>query len=170
MKRGFTLIELLVAIAIFFILTSFVVIKYWDNEGLRYLRGDAQMLTDDLQKIQNMALAGESVNDVLPDYYNLYFKSCESDCSYITFASTTDEVFEIATKNLKYASIDTGVSGEGEIMVAFRLPRGRMIIYTRGGTVDEAKINISDVSGKNNFCLQLNSISGRIGLISGDCI
>ena len=171
MKSGFTIIELLVSIAVFLILTSIIVVNYLGNNDLRYLRSDAQMLVDDIQNIQNMALTGESVDDILPDYYNIYFKTCTTNCTYNVFASTTDAIYPIVSnKQLKYSTIDTGIIGSGEIMVAFRLPRGRMIIYTRNGIIDEAAINISSAEKKNNFCLELNSISGRIGLMPGVCV
>lgn len=163
MKSGFTLIELLVAIAVFFILTSFVVVKYQGNNDLRYLRGDAQKIVDDLQKIQNMALTGELIGDFLPDSYELKFSACEADCEYVVFYSTINAQL----KKIDHASLNF-VGGFREAIVSFRSPRGRMFIYDDGGIeLDDLAINIYNKEG--SFCLKLNSVSGRIGLTPGQC-
>lgn len=180
MKSGFTLIELLVAIAVFFILTSFVVVKYQGNEDLRYLRNDVQALVDDLQKVQNMALTGESVGGYSPDSYRLVINDCTSDCGYEIFANGQDT--PLISKKLAHSVVsavkgDSVVISNAQISVVFRLPRGRMFIYNNYNFdapddnigLDTLAVNISNDDEKNNFCLQLNSISGRIGMLPGKC-
>jgi hypothetical protein len=127
-----------------------------------------------------MALTGESVGGFSPDSYRLVIKDCVSGCGYEIFAN--GQVTPLISKKLEHSVVsaikgDSVAISNAQISVVFRLPRGRMFIYNNydletpenNSGLDVLTANMSNDDGKNNFCLQLNSISGRIGMLPGKC-
>jgi len=163
-KRGFTLIELLVSIAIFSLLSSFVVANYQGNERTRKLKNQAELIVSGLEKAQNMAMTGQLTDNFTPVSYKFLIKNCQSSCSYqidAVFSGEAEEVL-VATTNLSDAQIKT--SSGSDLAVNFNLPRGRMII---GESSPWAWLEISN--GENTYCLKITAVSGRIDIKNGTC-
>ena len=165
MKRGFTLIELLVSIAIFSLLSTFVVANYNGNEKTKKLKNQAQLLVDGLQVAQNKALTGALADGATPIAYKLTIEPCENICNYTINAVLADSEtpeFLIEQKNLSGVSITT--KNNGDLNAEFSLPRGRMSLGEAGS---DSWVQLTN--GDNYFCVSLASVSGRIDLKSGRC-
>jgi len=158
-NRGFTLIELLVAIGIFTLLSSFMVVNYRDNETIRTLKNQAQETIAGMEKIQNMALTGESVNGASPASYQFSIAECAANCSYKLSAVFADHTDVISQTNLKSVSI------KGSLQADFSPPRGNMTISP--GNLSTAAFEIYNAQAA--YCVKVNSVSGRIDLVSGSC-
>jgi len=173
---GFTLIELLLAISLFMILSSFTIINYRTNEKVRELKNQAQLLVSGLQKIQNMALTGESVNGLTPLAYKFSIAECSENCSYglSAIVSSDLEVAEepISSSALKSVTISIAGNPPGGLAAKFSPPRGKMSLQSADGAPTayaDAAIEISNANHDGYFCVKLNSVSGRIDYISGQC-
>jgi prepilin-type N-terminal cleavage/methylation domain-containing protein len=162
-KFGFTLLELLIAISIFAILTSLVGISYRSNEKLRQLKDQSQIIVDGLQKAQNMALTGEAVTIdgdlVVPSSYIFNLNSCTNNCFYTVTAAGTSGSVELSKVELKNLSANTNLQAQ------FTPPRGKMAL---NGNQTEVKLQISNSVG-DDFCIKVNSISGRMDIASDEC-
>jgi len=158
------LIEMLIAISIFSLLSSFVVANYRTNEKAKRLKNQAQLIVSSLERTQNMALTGEAVAGIVPLGYHFKMTNCVNGCSYGIFAETVGESIPLFSGNL------TGLSGEtsdglGELLVSFSVPRGRMVLADEREEVS-LSLSVSD----NNYCVRINSVSGRIDSFSGECL
>lgn len=170
-RRGFTLIELMVAISIFTLLSSFTIINYRVNEKVRALKNQAQELVSGIQKIQNMALTGETVNSEVPIIYKFSLADCVDNCVYKLSAviSPTEETI-ISQTALKAVNINITPLASGGIVAEFAPPRGKMLLHAQNDPTETyadtaIEIKNSDVA----VCIRLNAISGRIDYISGAC-
>lgn len=164
MKRpGFTLIEILISISIFSLLSSFVVANYQANEKAKRLKNQAQLIVSGLERAQNMALTGEAVAGIVPLGYYFKMADCVSGCSYGIFAEAVDEDILVFSGNLAGLSAVTS-DNLGELLVSFSAPRGRMVLSDER---EEVSLALS-VSG-NDYCVRINSVSGRIDSFSGEC-
>jgi hypothetical protein len=109
-----------------------------------------------------MALTGEMVGGMIPQTYKFIISSCQSGCSYKLVAESNTETQLISEVKLAGASI--AVDPPNDFAVAFTLPRGKMILPN-----DLSSANIEVYNNQNSFCVNLNSVSGRIILANGDC-
>lgn len=173
---GFTLIELMLAISLFMILSSFTIINYRTNEKVRELKNQAQEVVSGLQKIQNMALTGETVNGKLPLSYKLSIAECSDDCSYKLSALVSSDPAEpeeiISTTALKSVTISIKNNPAGGLAVKFSPPRGKMALQSASdaeATYIDTEIEISNANHDGYFCVKLNTVSGRIDYSSGPC-
>ncbi|MBI5765718.1 type II secretion system protein [Candidatus Falkowbacteria bacterium] len=80
-KHGFTLIETIVVIAIMSIIFAFLFVNFRGRENNRELENNALLVLDGLKRLQTMALAGETINGISPQYYFLKISNCSSGCS-----------------------------------------------------------------------------------------
>jgi prepilin-type N-terminal cleavage/methylation domain-containing protein len=177
-KKGFTLMELLVAIAIFGILSTFMVANFSRNEQAKELKQQAEILVAGLQKVQNMALAGTLVSDKSPLYYRLVLWNCQSNCSYNLWASFSSSP-QIQIESILLNKINVEIKKTiplpvpNTLAVIFYPSRGNMRIDTAwmgGRNWDEVMIELTHVQNSVlKYCVTINSISGRIDLVSGAC-
>lgn len=162
--RGFTLIELLVAIGIFTLLSSFLVVNYRGNETIRTLKNQALEAVAGLQRAQNMSLTGETVGGGSPSSYAFAIADCAADCAYSLSAFFPDNSsLAISQAALKNAAVKT--FQPGGIRIDFSPPRGNMAISP--GNLNTAAFEIYNAQAA--YCVKLNSVSGRIDLVSGSC-
>lgn len=165
-RAGFTLIELLVAIAIFSSLSSYLVIKYSNNEKSRSLKNQSLEAIAGLEKVQNMALTGETIDSMTPMLYRFSIASCVESCSYklsVVWANLNEET--IIEKALPNVGIATGFAQP--LKVDFSPPRGKMLISVEGIPDDDIAFEIAN--DESAYCIQLNAVSGRIDSVSGAC-
>lgn len=164
MKRpGFTLIELLISISIFSLLSSFVVANYRSNEKAKRLKNQAQLIVSGLEKAQNMALTGELAGGIVPLSYYFKLEDCSGGCSYGIFAETTDEDIPVSSVSLSNLTAETS-DGLGQLLVNFTAPRGRMLLPE-----NREEVGLSLNNSDNDYCVRINSVSGRIDSFSGEC-
>lgn len=163
-ERGFTLIELLVAIGIFTLLSSFLVVKYRGNETIRTLKNQALEAVAGLQRAQNMSLTGETAGGGSPSNYVFAIADCSADCAYSLSAFFPDNSsLEISRSALKNVAVKT--FQPGGLRIDFSPPRGNMAISP--GNLNTAAFEIYNAQAA--YCVKLNSVSGRIDLVSGTC-
>ena len=161
-NRGFTLMELLVSIAVFSILTSMVTVSYASNEKHRLLKQESNKILSGLQKAENMSITGQIFDSFSPVFYEFIMEECSNDCYYRIVAVSGDGIHrELEKVPLKGLAVE--VAGD-KAAVRFFPPRGRMEIVDNGPLI---KIGVANDSG--DYCLEANSISGRIGLSEGNC-
>lgn len=162
-KSGFTLIELMIAIGIFSLLMTLAVVNLNSNDKSRDLRNNALLVLEGIKQAQTLALGGELIGAIVPDYYNFKINQCSSDCSYNLEGSTTQSLVSYKTVNLPKAKVSSS-----NVMISFRPPRAQAT--ATGGTTTVIKlIHASDANLK--WCVIFNSISGRVYLSNSaaDC-
>jgi prepilin-type N-terminal cleavage/methylation domain-containing protein len=165
MKRGFTLIELLISIAIFSLLSTFVVANYNGNERTKKLKNQTQLVVSGLEQAQNKALAGALADGATPIAYKLTIMSCDNNCNYIitaVFADSEKEEVLVDQKSMSGVSITT--SDNSGLEAEFSLPRGRMSL---GEGISTFWVQL--YNGDNYFCVNLTAVSGRIDIKNGRC-
>lgn len=166
MKKGFTLIELLVSIGIFIIVTGMVVANFRAGSRSDELKISADALVSNLRRAQNMALAGEEINGVVPPY-GVYFNSGNSS-QYIIFADRNGNLIYdlnedlpdgviVLPKDVVMMSVNPG----NVASVVFKPPKPT--IYING----DPPADMLTVTLKQNLTGQskkiiVNRISGRI--------
>lgn len=169
-RKGFTLIELLVSVSIFVIITGMVVANFRAGSRNDELRISAQALVSDLRKAQNMALAGELVNDISPPGgYGVYFNIGTPD-RYIIFADLDGELDYDIGEAISGGTIilpeDVVITSIQPLVISsaiFKPPKPT--IYINGGT-DESTFSVTLTHALNNQTRQVvvKRISGQIGL------
>ena len=172
-QLGFTLMELMVAVSIMSLLTTFVVANYSSNEKERNLRQEAGKVLWSIEQAQNMSLTGEVFGGFIPDSYEWQIKNCAIDsCTVLIIAKKADGSLPNNQKTVQTIvlkkvglSIDNGGSNDGTLVATFAPPRGKMQLTDNQTTI---KINIFNEED-SNYCLEGNTISGRLGLSSGIC-
>lgn len=169
--QGFTLIELMLAISLFMILSSFTIINYRANEKVRLLKTQAQEIVSGLQKIQNMALTGETVDGEVPLSYQFIINDClnSNDCSYkLQAVIPGNESIDISNSSLRSAIVEVG-SGN-DLVAKFYPPRGKIILIDSAQhELIDSSIEITNAGHDGYFCIKINAVSGRIDYISGKC-
>ncbi len=166
MKRGFTLVELLVAMAIVSLLSTFVVFKYVENDQVKHLKNQAELIIDGLEKTQNMALTGQTTSDRTPLAYRFQLAECTTDCSYqivAVFAADGQDEEVVENKNFGQALITTNTGQP--LLATFNLPRGRLSLNDNQADSAWAQIANED----SFFCVKVIAVSGRLDLLSGEC-
>lgn len=76
--KAFTLIELLISLFIITILVSIVTINYKSTSNVNNLINIQSFLYQNLKLAQNYALSNKSYNNVLPEYWGIYFSGSDS--------------------------------------------------------------------------------------------
>jgi len=168
-NQGFTIMELLVAMSIFSILTTFVVFKYADNEKLRSLKLESSKILFALQKAENMAITGQIFASFVPTSYELSLSNCSDNCFYdlkIKDANDNEQILE--KQELKKLQIKLPDS-YGQVLFKFLPPRGRLEIIDEANKITVPSIKIDIGNDDIFYCLEVNSISGRIDLKNGKC-
>jgi len=168
-NSGFTLMELMVAISILSLLTTFVVANYSSNEKERNLRQEAGKVLWSLEQAQNMSLTGEVFDNFVPDSYEWQIKDCGiNNCTVLIVAKKVSggakTVQTIVLKKVGLA-ITAGGANDGTLTAVFAPPRGKMQL-----TENQTAINVNIFNEEDSsYCLEGNTISGRLGLSSGIC-
>ncbi len=161
---GFTLIELLVSIAIFSLMTTFLIVNYRVDEQARILKNQSQEVVSALEKIQNMALTGETVNSVSPSIYRFSINNCLISCFYKLSGISADDA-ELPVIQKALASVSVQTNQPGGLAINFYPPRGNMLIQP--GDLDSAGFELSN--GSASYCIKVNAVSGRIDSLFGHC-
>ncbi len=154
-KKGFTLIELLVAISIMSLISTIVVANYRDNEEVRKLKNQAELMVDGLEKAQNMALTGRMINDKIPIAFQFSIEGCNNNCEYEIKAIFSDDVDSNPIVDSRQF---TNLRVNNNLKVDFLLPRANIKVES-----EEKSIKLENNS---NGCYQISidSISDRINL------
>ena len=84
-ERGFTLIELLVVVSIVALIFSIVMVNYRSAEKQFALQRSAHKLTQDIRRVQAMAMVTKETGGAIPDGYGIYFSQASPE-QYILFA------------------------------------------------------------------------------------
>ena len=173
-KSGFTLIELLLAISVFGILSSIVIIGYRNNEASRNFETQALKIVDGLNSAQNRALTGAIVDNNQPDFFRFMMTNCEVYCFYkiIAVSNSNGEPRETVIEEIFLPELSIDIFGGSQLKIDFKVPRG---VIT--SNISEAVMKIDLISTKAqkadnsplNYCLLINTISGRFELSSNSC-
>ncbi|MFA6593714.1 MAG: prepilin-type N-terminal cleavage/methylation domain-containing protein [Candidatus Buchananbacteria bacterium] len=163
-QKGFTLIELLVAIAIFTLLSSFMVAKFAGNEDARLLKEQADLVLTGIDQARNLSLAGSGPSNIYSQQFVFAISNCQSNCFYEISGKDPDQ--QVVKKNLEKVNITIKDETSNKLAIVFAVPRGRMTLL--GDNPSEAKIEISNDSAA--FCIQVNSVSGKVEEIKGNCL
>ena len=168
-SRGFTLIELMVSIAIFGILSAFLLVNFRANNESRNFKLEASHVVDGFKRLQNMALSGALVADQLPVAYEGILTDCLSGCSITLRAKLTDNSYlDIDRVILDKASLKIYQPGVSSLTLSFTPPRGDLSLSS--GKVSEVMVDIGHSQRSDlNYCLIINNVSGRIDLINKLC-
>jgi Tfp pilus assembly protein FimT len=168
MKRGFTIIELLVSLGIFIIVTAMVVTNFRGGNQSDELKIAAETIASSLRRAQNMALAGELIDEISPPGgYGVYFNSGNPG-QYLIFADKDGNLAYDVGEVLVNGAIDLAdniilddVSPMAASAVIFKPPKPT--IYINGGVGDNVlEVTVKHVlSGKIKKIL-INRISGRV--------
>lgn len=165
-QSGFTLIELLVAITIFALLSSFMVASFVFDEKARSLKEHADLVLAGIDQARNLALAGSGPNNVYYQQFIFTISDCQANCSYIISGKNNgDEPQEVISKNLEKVSVELVGEASGQLPIVFSVPRGRMTLPDPDKS--EAKIQITN--GTATFCIQVNSVSGKVEELKDAC-
>ncbi|MDD4531197.1 MAG: type II secretion system protein [Candidatus Pacebacteria bacterium] len=90
MKKAFTLIELIVMMAIVAIFTTIIFVDYGKNNKLFALERSARKMSQDVRKVQEMAMSG-FVGGVGTNGYGIYFNTT-SNTSYRVYANMDSDM------------------------------------------------------------------------------
>ncbi len=158
--KAFTLIESLVVTAIILILSLIVFSNYSSSNRQLLLQRAADKLSQDIKKIQEMAMAATEVNGEIPQGgYGLYFRKVPApQTSYVLFADKNS--------NQKY---DSG-SGAGETIEEIVLENGVKISGLIGNHLNviflppEPKVYFTDADGNQ---LDISEATIEISLLDG---
>ncbi|MFA5124512.1 MAG: prepilin-type N-terminal cleavage/methylation domain-containing protein [Patescibacteria group bacterium] len=164
LQKGFTLIELLIAIAIFTMLSSFMVVSFTNDEKIRLLKEQADLVLVGIDQARNFSLAGSGPSNIYSQQFVFTISNCQADCFYEV--SGRDPNQQVVKKNLEGVRVAIKNEASNQLSISFAVPRGRMTL-SGDGNPSEAKIEISNSS--NAFCVQVNSISGKVEEIKGNC-
>ena len=105
MKKGFTLIELLVIITIIAFMSVFVIPNLRFGEKQFAVQNSAHKLTQDLRRVQEMAMSSSEFNGIIPKGgYGIYF---EKKANFYT-------LFADCSSDKQYDSIGTQCNGASE--------------------------------------------------------
>lgn len=155
-KKGFTLIELLVAISIMGLLSTIIVANYRDNEEIRKLKNQAELMIDGLEKAQNMALSGMMVNNQIPIAFQFSVNNCSNDnCKYeIKAIFSNDEDLNLVIDSRQFVNLKIN----NDLRINFLLPRANI-------KIEESSSEFIELSNDNGcYRIDLDSISDRINL------
>jgi Tfp pilus assembly protein FimT len=170
MKRGFTIIELLVSLGIFIIITTMVVANFRAGSRGDDLRISAEAMVSNLRKAQNMALAGQPTNDIIPPGgYGLYFNLATPD-RYVIFADVNGNLAydsgEALVDGLVTLPREVRITSVSPVIIStvvFKPPKPT--IYINGGPTEAAlSVTIKHTSSEQTRTVTVNRVSGRIDI------
>lgn len=173
-KSGFTLIELLLAISIFGILSSIVIVGYRNNESSRNFETQALKIIEGLNSAQNRALTGAIVDNNQPDFFRFMMTDCEVDCFYkiIAVSNINGEPIETVIEEISLPELSIDIFDDSQLDIDFKVPRAVITSNISGAVIKldliSAKAKKADNSSLN-YCLLINTISGRFELSSNSC-
>ncbi len=173
-KSGFTLIELLLAISVFGILSSIVIIGYRNNEASRNFETQALKIVDGLNSAQNQALTGALINNNQSDFFRFVVTNCEVDCFYkiIAVSNSNGEPMERVIEEIALPDLSVNIFNGSELKVDFKVPRAVIKSNISGAVIKLDLISTKAKKADNsplNYCLLINTISGRFELSSNSC-
>jgi type II secretory pathway pseudopilin PulG len=180
MRKGFTLIEILVVIAIIFSFTAFIFANYKQGQPTYALMGEAQKMSFNIRKAQNMAMSAKEFHGKVPQggygvyfdtnnpNYYIIFGDCGGQEGYDISGTLCNGVGEKVEKielgsgiTINDISIDSN-SGESDGYVIFIPPDPRVVIGT-GPEVDHIEIRINLSGGSNHEAITVNK-AGKIDI------
>ncbi|MFA6227819.1 MAG: prepilin-type N-terminal cleavage/methylation domain-containing protein [Patescibacteria group bacterium] len=164
LQQGFTLIELLIAIAIFTMLSSFMVASFTSDEKTRLLKEQADLVLAGIDQARNLSLAGSGPSNIYSQQFVFTVSNCQTGCFYEVKGRDPDQ--QIVKKNLEGISVTVKNETSNQLSISFAVPRGRMAL-SGDSNPSEAQIEVSNNSSA--FCIQVNSISGKVEEIKGNC-
>jgi prepilin-type N-terminal cleavage/methylation domain-containing protein len=157
-KGGFTIVEMMTVIFIMSILSTIVVASYRNNEEARNLKLQAQLAVDGLERAQNYALTGSTVNgNQIPVAYQFIVKQCFEEidnCQYEIWAKINNGETDIFIESRSFNKVNIG----NNFSVDFFLPRGKIEI------TEEAKENFTITNDVGSYLIEVNAVSGRINM------
>lgn len=158
-KSGFTLIELMIAIAIFSILMTVSVVTLNSGDKNRELKNSALLVLGGIKQMQTMALGGEAINGIVPDYYLIKILKCGSNCSYSLKGIYYDANSVAHEVHFQTSTLPKTKVSSTSVAIEFFPPRG-YATSTYGTTTTVIQlVHTSDANIK--WCVIFNSISGR---------
>lgn len=160
-KRGFTIIEMMTVIFMMSILSTMVVASYRNNEEARNLKQQAELAVDGLERAQNYALTGSTVDDnQIPIAYQFKVVQCDYEfngtCQYQIWAKINNGNNDIFIESRSF----TKVNINNDFSVDFLLPRGKI------ENIEGDNFKITNETG--SYTIEVNSISGRINFTKDD--
>jgi len=168
---GFTLIELLVVISIFIMVFGFTYGGLRNNRRLGEFRLTADRVASDIRKVQTMALAGISQEDLGNISYGIYFNEA-SPLEYIIFQDNNgnnnydlgvDEIIQTITfpQNISLSAVEPELP-TNDLAIVFSSPQSTT--YINGGMVENTAIITlirSNLPTKQGV-ISINRVTGRI--------
>lgn len=170
MKKGFTIIELLVSLSIFIVITAMVVANFRAGSRGDDLRISAEAMVSNLRKAQNMALAGQPTNDIVPPGgYGLYFNLATPD-RYIIFADMNgDKVYnsgEELADGLVTLPREVRIISVSPVIVStvvFKPPKPTIFINNDPSN-ETLSVTLKHTSSEQTRVVTVNRVSGRIDI------
>jgi len=173
-KLGFTLIELLLAISVFGILSSIVIIGYRNNEAMRNFETQALKMVDGLNSAQNQALTGALIDGVQPDAFRFVVSDCQNNCFYkiIALSGNNGDLTEKTVEEVSLPELSVNFDSGSELQVDFKVPRAVIESNISGPSI---KLSLTGIRAEKadgsplEYCLLINTISGRFELLANAC-
>jgi prepilin-type N-terminal cleavage/methylation domain-containing protein len=161
MSKAFTLIELLVVTAIILFLTSLILPNYRAGDKGLALQRSASKLSQDLRRVQEMAMSAEEVSGSVPYGFGIYF-NISSPSSYILFADEDNSHnrnagdTDLETIDLESNIIISNLSPADSFSVLFSPPDPAVWINdSSSGAV--GRITLSIIDDSNNKIIFANN-------------
>jgi Tfp pilus assembly protein FimT len=167
---GFTLIELMVVIGIFMMVFGFTYGGLRNNRRLGEFRLTADQVASDIRKVQTMALAGISAEDLGNVSYGIYFNINQPN-SYLIFKDDGNKVYEAGIdetiqtvtfpQDISLSAVEPALP-TNDLAIVFSPPQPTT--YINGGIIENtATITLirSNLPTKQGI-ITINRVTGRI--------
>lgn len=165
-NKGFSLIELLVSIAIFGILSTFIVANIRGSGPKQEVRLQAANLASLLRQAQVRSMAGEPVEGSVPlGGYGLEIDDCvTAPCSVTTLVDRDGDFAADSTDQIGLGDqILTDVVGADSVRIYFKPPRPYVCINADCSRTQEVVINVLHPRTDDFSTVKVNPVSGQIG-------
>lgn len=141
MSKGFTLIELLVVTGIIVLLTALVLPNYRAGDHQLALQRSAHKLSQDLRRVQEMAVSVKEFEGIAPSGYGAYFNKNQPS-KYILFADlNSDERYSASDDGtVEEIDLEKGVNisqlsplaPDNSLTISFLPPDPTVVFYPDG--------------------------------------
>jgi prepilin-type N-terminal cleavage/methylation domain-containing protein len=179
-KKGFTLVELIVSLSIIIILVSLTVINYNIGFSENNLTNAQSMAYQNIRLAQSYALSYRSYNDILPEYWGLYFGKGSSSIIFYAdlngdYEYNEDEAdLSLGGKTVllpKDIVIDYLSWNSSGLNVLFEVGSGKMITFNSdigSPDTDDWQIELKDDNYDIGKIISLNSL-GKLDVSDCSC-